>query len=141
MPAKISLMLEKFSSACSKFTGSSLGFSLALLLIVVWALSGPFFQYSNFWQITINTVTTIITFLMVFLIQRAQNKDVQALNIKINELLVSQAGASNRLMNIEEKTEVELDEMKQLHNRLPQDTVRSHSIEEMMAVAENENKP
>src|SRR5258708_7128867 len=113
MPTKTSLLLEKFSSACSKFTGSSLGFALALLVITVWAFSGPFFRFSSVWQITINTITTIITFLMVFLIQRAQNKDVQALNIKLNELLVSQTGASNRLVNIEEKTEIELEEMKQ----------------------------
>lgn len=77
----------------------------------------------------INTLTTIITFLMVFLIQRAQNKDVLALHLKLNELIASQQGASNRLLNVEERTEKELEAFKELHEQLPKDSVAAHSIE------------
>jgi low affinity Fe/Cu permease len=132
MLTKLSQYLEALSTDCVKFTGSSLGFGLALALIILWALTGPFMHYSSLWQITINTITTIITFLMVFLIQRAQNKDVQALNIKINELLSSQNGASNKLLNIEERTEGELEEIKKLHSQLLEGTSASHSIDEIV---------
>jgi low affinity Fe/Cu permease len=86
----------------------------AVSLILLWASSGPLFEYSEKWQLTVNTGTTIVTFLMVFLIQRAQNKESLAVQIKLNELLASQKGASNHLINVEDMHE---DEIRALHTR------------------------
>lgn len=100
---------EKFSSAVCKATGSTMAFVIAFLIVVVWAVTGPFFNYSQTWQLVINTGTTIITFLMVFLIQKAQNKDSLAIQLKLNELVASSELSSNSLVDIENMTE---DEMK-----------------------------
>src|SRR5256885_2216558 len=94
------------------WSGTTLAFFLALLLIVVWALTRPLFESFDTWQLVINTLTTIITFLMVFLIQRAQNKDSHAVHLKLNELVAAVEGASNRLINAENLTE---EELKTLH--------------------------
>lgn len=104
---------EKFANAATKFTGSSAAFISATTIVVVWAATGPLFNYSETWQLVINTGTTIITFLMVFLIQKAQNKDSKAIQLKLNELIAAQQGASNRMVDIEDLSEKELD---QLHN-------------------------
>jgi low affinity Fe/Cu permease len=90
------------------WSGSTLAFFLAVGVILVWLLTGPFFKYSDTWQLVINTGTTIVTFLMVFLIQRAQNKDSRAVHLKLNELVAAVEGASNRLINAENLTEEEL---------------------------------
>src|SRR4030095_6958708 len=92
---QISRALEHFSSTVTQWAGSSSAFALALLAIVVWLVTGPSFQFSNTWQLVINTATTIVTFLMVFLIQRAQNKDSRAIHFKLNELVAAIEGASN----------------------------------------------
>jgi len=110
----ISRFFEKLSVKCTEFAGSSAGFATALTIVVVWALSGPAFKYSETWQIVINTATTIVTFLMVFLIQRSQNKDMVALNAKLNELIAANEGASNRLVNIEDLDE---DDLAEIRNR------------------------
>ena len=94
--------------------GSWQVFVLALLLIAGWAMSGPIFGFSDTWQLVINTGTTIITFLMVFLIQRTQNKDSMAVQLKLNELIAAVQGASNRAMAIDDLSEKEL---KRLHDR------------------------
>ena len=101
-------MLAYVSTRASQWTGSSTAFWLAVLMILVWLISGPFFVFSDTWQLVINTTTTIITFLMVFLIQRAQNKDSLAIHLKLNELVAAINGASNRLINIENRTESEI---------------------------------
>src|SRR5437016_2845722 len=93
--------LERFSRHVTAWSGSSWAFAVAVLVVIVWGMTGPIFHYSDTWQLVINTGTTIVTFLMVFLIQRAQNKDALAIQIKLNELLASQQGASNRLINVE----------------------------------------
>jgi low affinity Fe/Cu permease len=106
--------LEKFSRLVTGWSGSSWAFASAVLIVMVWAFTGPIFNYSDTWQLVINTGTTIVTFLMVFLIQRAQNKDALAIQIKLNELLASQQGASNRLINLEDWKE---EDIVALHSR------------------------
>jgi low affinity Fe/Cu permease len=100
--------LERFSTKVSQWTGSSWAFVLALLLVIVWAVTGPVFRFSQGWQMVINTGTTIATFLMVFLIQRAQNKEARAVQLKLNEIVAAMEGASNRLVGAEELSENEL---------------------------------
>jgi low affinity Fe/Cu permease len=124
-----SKFLEGLSQKASKFTASSIGFGVALTLIVVWLVVGPFLHYSENWQFFFTTLTTIIPFLLIFLIQRAQNKDISALHLKLNELIASKRGASNRLLNVEEKTEDELAALRDLHEQLPKNTLESHSLE------------
>ena len=92
-------------------TGSVWAFSAALGIVLVWALTGPIFHYSETWQLVINTGTTIITFLMVFVIQHAQNKDMRALHLKLNEIIAATEGASNRLIDVEDLTDRELDHL------------------------------
>ena len=104
--------LEDFSTAVTQWTGGSLAFSLACGLILVWLVSGPIFAYSNTWQLVINTGTTVVTFLMVFLIQRSQNKESLALHLKLNEIVAAMEGASNRLIDVEDLNE---DELRTLH--------------------------
>ena len=103
-------LFERFSNAATKFTGSSQAFIAAVAIVVIWAVSGPIFNYSETWQLVINTGTTIITFLMVFLIQKAQNKDGKAIQLKLNELIAAHEKASNRMVDIEDLTEDELDQ-------------------------------
>src|SRR5262245_10195391 len=91
---KLNKPLEKFSRWVNEWRGSSCAFASALGIVLVWIACGPIFHYSDTWQLVINTVTTIVTFLMVFLIQRSQNKDALAIQVKLNELLASQEGAS-----------------------------------------------
>lgn len=127
---------EKFASAVCKATGSTPVFISAFLLVVVWAISGPFFDYSETWQLVINTGTTIITFLMVFLIQKAQNKDSLAIQLKLNELVASSEFSSNSLVDIESMTEEEMVIIQKYYHRLSElakkdETIRtSHSIAE-----------
>ncbi|WPO78537.1 low affinity iron permease family protein [Flavobacterium sp. KACC 22761] len=127
---------EKFSSTVSKATGSTPAFIIAFLIVAVWAVSGPFFDYSETWQLVINTGTTIITFLMVFLIQKAQNKDSLAIQLKLNELVASSEFSSNSLVDIESMTEEEMEIVQKYYRRLSElakkdETIRtSHSIAE-----------
>ncbi|MGY3055705.1 low affinity Fe/Cu permease [Pedobacter sp. UYEF25] len=126
---------ERFSNAATAFTGSSTAFISALLIVIVWGISGPIFKYSETWQLVINTGTTVITFLMVFLIQKAQNKDGKAIQLKLNELIAAVEGASNRMVNIEELTEEELDKLHKFYDKLSElakkegDIHCSHSID------------
>ena len=128
--------LERFSSWATATTGSTLGFVLATLMIVVWLGTGPAFHYSDTWQLVMNTITSIITFLMVFLIQRSQNKESLAVQLKLNELVASKKGASNRLIDLEDLSESELKLLHEHFRRLAEiakndeDLSKSHSIEE-----------
>ncbi len=117
MPASHS-PFEAFSRRITNWTGSTPAFLLALGVVAVWGLTGPLFHYSETWQLVINTGTTIVTFLMVFLIQRAQNKDSLALHIKLNELLATTQAASNRLVNAEDLDEQELLVLHQYYGKL-----------------------
>lgn len=104
-------LFERFSNWATTFTGTSYAFVMATTIVVVWGLSGPVFKYSETWQLVINTGTTIITFLMVFLIQKSQNKDSKAIQLKLNELIAANKQASNRMIDIEDLTEKELDHL------------------------------
>jgi low affinity Fe/Cu permease len=129
-------VFERISHACTKFAGSTGAFIIAVSCIVIWLVTGPIFDYSDTWQLVINTGTTIITFLMVFLIQRSQNKDSRAVHLKLNELIASLKGPSNRLVDAEELTEDELNLLANFYRKLSQmaklekDLSVSHSIEE-----------
>ncbi len=120
MSKKKSGVMERFANWATNATGSSGAFILASLVVVVWGLSGPVFHYSETWQLVINTGTTIITFLMVFLIQKAQNKDSRAVHLKLNELIAAMEGASNRMVNIEDLSEHELEQIHKFYVRLSQ---------------------
>jgi low affinity Fe/Cu permease len=128
--------LERLSTWATKWSGSSGAFAAAIAIILVWLISGPFFHYSDTWQLVINTGTTIVTFLMVFLIQRGQNKESMAIQLKLNELVASLQGASNRLINIEDLTEAEVKTLHEHYAKLVQlakkdiDITVSHSIED-----------
>ncbi|QIL38142.1 low affinity iron permease family protein [Pedobacter sp. HDW13] len=104
-------LFERFANAATKFTGSSIAFIAATAIVILWAVTGPVFDYSETWQLVINTGTTIITFLMVFLIQKAQNKDGKAIQLKLNELIAAHEKASNRMVDIEDLTEKDLDQL------------------------------
>jgi len=108
----------RLSAKVTTWTGSSAGFSTALLLVLIWGIAGPFFHYSESWQMIINTGTTIITFLMVFLIQKTQNKDSLAIQLKLNELVASHEIASNRLVNVENMTEEDLKVIQKYYKNL-----------------------
>ena len=126
---------ENFANAATKFTGSSPAFIIAASIVLVWGLTGPLFGYSETWQLVINTGTTIITFLMVFLIQKAQNKDGKAIQLKLNELIAAHEQASNRMVDIEDLTEAELDQLHKFYVALSRmakkenDIHTSHSID------------
>ncbi|PYQ66683.1 MAG: low affinity iron permease family protein [Acidobacteria bacterium] len=100
---------ENFARKATQWTGRRQAFGIALGIVVVWLLTGPFFHFSDTWQLVINTGTTVVTFLMVFLIQHAQNKDTRAMELKLNELVAAVAAASNRLIDVENLSEEELD--------------------------------
>src|SRR3982751_5782342 len=105
---KLSELLERFSYHATKATGTSQAFVLAVTVILIWAITGPLFNFSDTWQLVINTGTTVVTFLMVFLIQRAQNKDALAIHLKLNEIVAALEGSSNRLIDVEDLTEDEI---------------------------------
>ncbi|SDV50351.1 low affinity iron permease family protein [Chitinasiproducens palmae] len=109
---------DDFASAVTRFAGSPIAFCVAVVAIVVWIATGPIFHYSDAWQLVVNTGTTIITFLMVFLIQQSQNKDSVALHLKLNELLASHRSADNEMIGIEESTEEELRQLAERYLRL-----------------------
>lgn len=129
-------VFEKFASAVCKATGSTPAFAIAFGIVLAWAASGPFFDYSETWQLVINTGTTIITFLMVFLIQKAQNKDSLAIQLKLNELVASSELSSNSLVDIESMTEEEMEVVQKYYRKLSalskkEESVHtSHSLDE-----------
>jgi low affinity Fe/Cu permease len=132
----LGLALERVSRAVTEWVGTSWAFAAALAVIVVWAVTGPLFGFSDTWQLVVNTGTTIVTFLMVFLIQRAQNQDARAVHLKLNEIVAALQGASNRLVNVEDLTE---DEVRLLHRHYARlvalareegSLTKSHSVEE-----------
>jgi low affinity Fe/Cu permease len=112
MLIRLNRFLERVAEKATKQSGSSLAFAIAVAVVVVWIATGPIFKFSDTWQLVINTGTTIVTFLMVFLIQRTQNKETEAIQLKLNELVAALKGASNRLIDLEDWTE---EELKTLH--------------------------
>ncbi len=136
-------LFEKFAAHATNVTGSPWSFMFAVVLVAGWAVCGPVFNFSETWQLVINTGTTIITFLMVFIIQQTQNKDTMAMHLKLNELIASMKGASNRLIDIEDLTEAELKTLKKYYIKLSElakqdkNILATHSIEEAQ---ENHNE-
>ncbi|GAB1579089.1 low affinity iron permease family protein [Bordetella petrii] len=114
----ITRMFDRFATAVARATGSPVAFGCAVLIIVVWAAAGPSAGFSEVWQLVVNTGTTIITFLMVFLIQQNQNKDSRALHVKLDELLMALKGASEKLVDIEDLDEEELNEIAERYRQL-----------------------
>lgn len=132
----ISRAFNKISNAVTHFAGRPVAFIIALTVVIVWAVTGPIFNYSDTWQLIINTGTTVVTFLMVFIIQQSQNKDTMAVQLKLNELIACNKRASNRLIDVEDLTEEELIILKKFYIKLgdlaekENDLFSSHSIDE-----------
>jgi low affinity Fe/Cu permease len=135
-PARQEKISERIAEKAVAWTGTTAAFIIALGIIVVWGVTGPIFKFSDTWQLIINTGTTIVTFLMVFLLQRAQNKDSQAVHLKLNELVAATRGSSNRLIAAECLTEQEMHTLSAHYQRLVQlakqdgTLTQSHSVEE-----------
>ena len=134
--SRLGRRLEDLSRAVTAWTGSSWAFAIAAGVIIIWLVTGPMFHFSDTWQLVINTGTTIVTFLMVFLIQRAQNKDSLAIQLKLNEIVAAVPGASNRLIDVEDMSENDLLRLHEFYSKLAAmakreaDLRASHSIEE-----------
>ncbi len=132
----MSSSLERFSMRATEWAGSSLAFGVALSIIVVWVVTGPLFDFSDTWQLVINTGTTVVTFLMVFLIQRAQNKESKIVQLKLSEIVAALQGASNRLIDVEGLSEQELEILHRHYQALAKlaaadsSLLTSHSIDE-----------
>ncbi|MEO8794703.1 MAG: low affinity iron permease family protein [Daejeonella sp.] len=125
---------ERFANKVTTFTGSSVAFLGALGIVIIWAVTGPIFQYSETWQLVINTGTTIITFLMVFLIQKSQNKDSKAIQLKLNELIAANEKASNRMVDIEDLDEEELDDLHVFYEKLSDLAEKEYDIHESHSI-------
>jgi low affinity Fe/Cu permease len=131
---------NNFFSAIIKYTGSPMTFVIVTLLIIIWAISGPIFKFSDTWQLVANTATSVVTFLMVFVLQQSQNKDTTAIHLKLNELIACNKSSSNRLINIEDLTPEELDALKNFYIKLASlakeeiDIYSSHSIDEAKSI-------
>jgi low affinity Fe/Cu permease len=130
--------LETWSRAATDWTGSSWAFGVAALVIVVWLVTGPLFHFSDTWQLVINTGTTVVTFLMVFLIQRTQNKDALAVHLKLNELVAAIHGASNRLIDVEDLSEADLAKLHRYYPAPGPDGQARHRPREVALVEEAE---
>ncbi|MCC6075215.1 low affinity iron permease family protein [Pseudomonas sp. GCM10022188] len=115
---RVTAWYSNFAKTAARFCGKPPVFVFAFLIIVVWVVTGPIFQYSDTWQLVINTGTTIVTFLMVFLIQNTQNRDTEALHIKLDELIRVTKGAHNTLMDLEEHEEETLESVRQRYEAL-----------------------
>lgn len=137
---------DNFSARITKLTGSSWAFIIAVIFVLTWGLSGPIFHFSDTWQLIINTATSVITFLMVFIIQQSQNKDTVALQLKLNELIAANSKASNRLIDVEDLTVEELQRLKRFYYELGElaeqdkDLFASHSVEEARDIQEDKRE-
>jgi low affinity Fe/Cu permease len=134
--AKHESPFERFAQSMTRWAGSTGTFLAAIAVVLIWGLTGPLFRFSDTWQLVINTGTTVVTFLMVFLIQRSQNKDALAIHLKLNEIVAAMQGASNRLIDVEALSEKELATLHRFYaelanlSRHERDITESHSVEE-----------
>lgn len=135
MKTNINGLFERMANTVTTWTGSSAAFLIAFAVVLVWAVTGPFFHFSETWQLVINTGTTIVTFLMVFIIQKSQNKESKAIQLKLNELIAASRLASNRMVDIEDLTEDELNVLHKFYKKLSDESEKdddihnSHSID------------
>lgn len=127
---------EKLATKVTKASGSTPVIVVAFLIVLIWGISGPFFDYSETWQLVINTGTTIITFLMVFLIQKTQNKDSLAIQIKLNELVAAHKYASNHMVDVEDMTEEELEIIEKYYAKLAELAHANRTMKEMYTLEE-----
>ena len=111
-------LFSRFARWTSRTAGNPISFTFAILIIAIWAVTGPFYHFSDTWQLVINTSTTIVTFMMVFLIQNTQNRDSEAIQLKLDELIRAIGGAKNTLIDLEEQEEVDLDEVRESYQKL-----------------------
>ena len=123
---------RKFAVCVAKFSGTPIAFTISVFVIIGWALSGPFFHFSDTWQLVINTGTTIITFLMVFLIQNMQNRDAKAIHLKLDELIRAIKGARNNLVTLENLSEEELDRLQQQFTRIAERNRAPKTVQEQL---------
>lgn len=136
---KTKSVFERFAAVATTATGTPAAFIIAVLVVIVWAICGPLFDFSETWQLVINTGTTIITFLMIFVIQHTQNKDTLALQLKLNELIAANEHTSNHLIDIEDLTAEELQTIKKYYKKLAdladteESVYASHSLDEAEA--------
>jgi low affinity Fe/Cu permease len=133
-------ILERLALKATEWSGSSWAFAIATGTILVWLVSGPFFEFSDTWQLVINTGTTIVTFLMVFLIQRSQNKESLAVQLKLNEIVAALQGASNRLINVEDLAENDVRVLHHHYERLGQLAKKDGSLQKSHSVEEAEHR-
>jgi low affinity Fe/Cu permease len=144
---RMAKLYNKFSTTITRTAGRPVALLVAFTVIIVWGVSGPLFGFSDTWQLVINTGTTIITFLMVFIIQQSQNKDTTAIQLKLNELLAANEKASNRLVDIEDLTEEELLMLKSFYIKLAalaekeSDIFSSHSLDEAERINTTKKRP
>lgn len=137
---------ERLARTAITFSGSTVAFILALFVTLLWFIAGPYFNFSDTWLLVINTGTTIITFLMMFLIQRMQNKDSRAMHLKLNEVVAALNGANNRLIDVEDLSEMELEALSNYYRKLAEMAKReepvfvSHSIDEAIALHKTKYK-
>ncbi|AEW02081.1 hypothetical protein A4D02_08680 [Niastella koreensis] len=136
---KLSALFQKMSNKVTKITGSPIAFIIALTVVIIWAVTGPLFHYSDTWQLVINTGTTIITFLMVFIIQQSQNKDTVAIHLKLNELIASHERASNRLVDIEDLTDEELQRIKEFYITISELAEKENGVNSSHSLNEAKN--
>jgi low affinity Fe/Cu permease len=129
-------LFETFASNVAQLMGSTAAFVCAVCIVLAWAICGPVFHYSETWQLVINTGTTIITFLMVFLIQKSQNKDSLAIQLKLNELVAAHEFASNRLVSVEDMTEEELKVIKKYYSKLNEISMKEESLQQTHSIDE-----
>jgi len=135
---KLNDWFDGFASKATYFLGSSAAFSVAFFIIMTWIISGPLFKFSDTWQLVINTSTTIVTFLMVFLIQRSQNKESLATQLKLNELVASSKDASNRLIDVEDLTQEELELLHNFYIKLARRSKKESNIQETHSIEDEE---
>src|ERR1043165_5467520 len=134
--SKLTKVFDRFSAKVTHVTGRPVAFFTALAIVIIWGVTGPVFKFSDTWQLVINTGTTIITFLMVFVIQQSQNKDTLAIHLKLNELIACDAAANNRLIDVEDLSPEELAVLKKFYVKLAKlaesddDVHTSHSLDE-----------
>ena len=130
----------RMAGRASEAAGSFWAFGVAVMVVLIWAATGPLFHFSENWQLVINTGTTIVTFLMVFVIQHAQNKDMRALQLKMNEVVACMEGASNRLIDVEDLSDRELEHLYQRYRRLAESAARL-GTKGHLSVDDDEEKP
>jgi low affinity Fe/Cu permease len=120
----------RFAARSSHYLGSRWAFIAAIGVILVWAITGPIFRFSDTWQLVINTGTTIVTFLMVFLIQNTQNRDARAIHLKLNELIHAVDKAKNRMIDVEKLSDLELDELARTYEKIGTSAEQRHQAKE-----------